>query len=116
MCEEAEELYTMLHSNTVKARKIHQCCACDESIEIGHQYVRTFGLFDGGAESYKHCLRCWAMLEAIRAVSHDNIAIAWQLDCGELWADHFGDIPEDVAKLAFLTQDEAQTILMKPSA
>lgn len=112
MCDQADEFYKVMDTRLVKARKQHKCCACDESIESGHQYWRTFALLDE-VETYKHCIRCWTMLEAIKDRADGDAAIAWRLDCGELWSNNFGAIPEEVARLAFLTPNESQQQLLK---
>jgi hypothetical protein len=36
--------------------------------------------------------------------------VQWDLNCGARWEDNFGELPDDVARLAFLTPDEAQAL------
>ena len=111
MCEEADDFNDVQNSVRRKARKEHVCCACSETIVVGHVYIRTFVLFDGNSDTYKHCLRCWAMLDAIsEARKGEVVALAWKLNCGESWENTIGELPDDVAALAFMTQGDAQAL------
>jgi len=85
-----------------KARKAHVCFACHEPISPGHYYHHSVMIFDGGIDVYKHCARCWMMIEALWAETGE--AVEFGLDCGETWEDP----PDDVAALAFMTPEEAQ--------
>jgi hypothetical protein len=110
MCGDPEYHYVVCESREHKARKPHVCCACKEEILPGHQYVSSFA--KGSAswsepERYKHCLRCWEMLQAIMRELPDA-AVMWELNCGQDWLDTIGDLPDEVAALAFLSQSEAQ--------
>jgi len=61
------------------ARKAHRCTECRRLIEPGHQYEKTFGIWDGDVGLHKTCARCVAMREWVRAhvpclcVSHGNM-------------------------------------------
>ncbi len=90
-----------------KARMSHACCACRESIQPGYRYHFMAVLIGGHVETYKHCARCYAILSAIWA---EGEAAQYELDCGESWEDVIGDLPDDVARLAFMTPDEAQEL------
>lgn len=90
------------------ARKEHRCYACRESIRPGDRYHISAIVQDGSAESFKHCARCWAICEALWAEGAGIIDFG--LNCGEEWEDNFGELPESVAALAFLTPDEAQRL------
>lgn len=87
------------------ARKEHHCCACRETIRVGDRYHYASGVWDGSGGSFKHCLRCWAMLEALEGKIEGAVLT---LDCGEDWTKTIGELPEDVAALAFMTRDEMQ--------
>lgn len=108
MCEESEEYADVQSTTWPKARKPHKCCACGESIAAGHRYARTFIVWEGTSSSYKHCARCWMMLEHLWSAVDGGVAVAWELDCGENWLNTIGDLPDEVAALAFLTPAEAQ--------
>ena len=38
--------------------------------------------------------------------------VQWDLNCGASWDEEFGPVPDEVARLAFLTPDEAQAALV----
>lgn len=108
MCDEAEEYYTVFRESKVRARKSHACCACKETIEPKHIYYRTFTVFDGDSATYKHCVRCMKMLNAILNARESGVAVDMRLNCGELWSQTIGDVPDHIAALAFMTPAEAQ--------
>lgn len=111
MCESADLDYAHIDENHRRARIEHQCYACRDVIRKGDVYRVTRAIFQDGSdhqyEHYKHCLRCAKMLDAVRKKRPDD-AIAWGLDCGEDWKDTIGELPEEVAALAFMTTDMAQ--------
>lgn len=41
-----------------KARKVHRCCECGAEIQIGEQYERIAGKWDGEISVFKTCLTC----------------------------------------------------------
>lgn len=88
-----------------RARKAHECYACDDPVRAGDRYHVTSSKDDGEIETYKHCARCWSMIEALWASGVE--AVQWNLNCGET----FEDPPDDMAELAFLTPDEMQARL-----
>lgn len=114
MCDyEYDYTYTTIDPREPRARKQHTCCACDETIEPGQRYRYTACISDHPdtkLEHYKHCLRCARILDAVRKERPDA-AIAWRLDCGEDWLDTIGELPDNIAALAFMTADEAQKAL-----
>lgn len=104
MCGEADGYCDVYDSRDVVARKDHACMACHETIASGHTYRKTDSLYDGSWEHWKHCLRCWAIFDAIQDAMRDAygpIAIEPGLDCGERWEDNFGPPPPEVEALAF---------------
>lgn len=97
-----------------KARKEHKCCACHEMIRKGDHYHFLAGIWDGESFArFKHCARCWAILRALWAADAEP---ELHLDCGETWESALeGPVPEEVARLAFLTPDEAQALVEDPA-
>lgn len=98
---------------TRKARKEHECDACEETIAPGHRYWRIAVIFDGRVTAYKRCLRCQEIHLAIRRKWHEAEEFdMWpdeELACGSTWEEeHNGPPPVEVAELAFVTQDEMQ--------
>lgn len=116
MCDEAEEYFSVYKERRVRARKRHVCCACKEVVRVRDVYVCTFTVFEGEAETYKHCLRCHAMLDAIAKRAPSGSAVAMRLDCGELWSSNFGPVPDHVAALAFMSADDQQAQLFEREA
>lgn len=108
MCYEEYEA-TDLSSEWLKARKEHTCFACHETIRKGDRYHRTAQLYDGTPDVFKHCARCWMLVERI---IHVNGSCQWDLNCGTAWEEEHGPVPDDVARLAFLTPDEAQALYL----
>jgi hypothetical protein len=41
-----------------KARKDHQCCECNEIIQVGQRYEHVKALWDGSFGEFKTCLIC----------------------------------------------------------
>lgn len=96
-----------------KARKGHTCCACNEPIKAGEQYHYSSGVWDGTPESYKHCQRCWTMVQVLIQENYPDL-VDLHLDCGESWDDLHGSTPEDLAELAFmLPKDFRSNIIRK---
>jgi hypothetical protein len=87
-----------------KARKPHRCCACGETIQPGHTYHYLSGIWDGSAEDYKHCARCWTIFDALEDRTE---GVALLLNCGETWESAFGEAPPpELAALAFALPGE----------
>ena len=110
MSHEISDCYRSYEELLRRARKEHCCDACKETIRVGDRYARIFIRdSDGQADTIKRCLRCQELHEHLRSLAPGELWPAERLDCGEEYADHWGDgPPEDIAKLAFLTKDEMQ--------
>jgi hypothetical protein len=92
----------MQRSLRLRARATHRCVGCQELIRPGHTYVRHSVLYDGSWSTYKQCLRCDAIAEAILTNASPGTTIAFELDCGSTWKDAFeADPPEALQALAF---------------
>jgi hypothetical protein len=102
MCDADEYCDVQVESEHV-ARKSHRCCACGEAIEPGQRYHRTFTVFDGVTEVFKHCARCWVMLVAISRRTREPVD--FKLNCGEVWEDP----PPEVEALAFALPGDSST-------
>lgn len=100
MCERMRELGE-LEARWSRARKLHECCACEETIRVGDTYHVTTLLHDNGCrydryvETAKHCARCYTMIEMLW--QRGAKVIDFKLNCGELWESP----PEETASLAF---------------
>jgi hypothetical protein len=105
MCE-LDTDHAVTSSERRRARKLHVCCACGETIPVAALHVYTTQLYGGDWQHWRHCARCWLMVDAV--ISRGE-SCYWQLDCGASWEAAFGAAPpDDVAALAFLTPREAQ--------
>lgn len=95
-----------------RARKDHKCDACRETIRRGDRYHRTAIGTDYGVETWRHCLRCYAICKALWAAGAGTIDM--ELDCGHTWEENHKDgelrcaCPDEVAALAFATADDMQ--------
>lgn len=107
MCDIDGEYSDVWNEYTRKARKKHTCMACDETIRPGHSYHRVDSLYDGVWDHWIHCLRCWAIFEALFERARDDagfgaICIDPSLNCGEEWKNP----PPEIAALAFALPGE----------
>ena len=107
MCGEwgdESDLNNLQVTTNVKARKRHECYACDEPILPGDRYKRTFQVYDHNPAHFHHCLRCWAILDWLWHVTEGYVQ--WDLNCGEVAEDP----PPHIAALAFMTRQELQEL------
>lgn len=105
MCDSwGDEPCAVWNEVAVRARKSHVCTGCRETIAAGHQYRRTTTIYDGSVDVFKHCLRCAAMVDALRGyVDSDAFTTdTLYLNCGQVWEDP----PEHIAALAFWSPGE----------
>lgn len=114
MSHYVEECYSVYKEKTVKARVDHICVACSECIERGHLYKRVSIVFDESAQTIKRCLRCQELHVHLRGL--DLFGETWpneDLKCGKDYREEWGDDPpEEIQRLAFITQSEAQEELI----
>lgn len=116
MSHSIDERYRVYNERIVRARKLHRCAACDEPIAPGHLYARVFILDPAGYEHpasiVKRCLRCQKIHLTLRQLNDSDEWPDEELDCGETFEEHHRCAPpEELAALAFLTQEEAQRVL-----
>jgi hypothetical protein len=111
MSHSIDETYDIYNEQTLRARKPHRCCACDDTIPPGHRYCRVFVLFDGRKESFKRCARCQTIHEHLRDLGDGEMWPDERLNCGEEYRDHWGvEPPEHIAALAFVEPTEMQQV------
>jgi hypothetical protein len=91
------------------ARKPHECFACHETIRPGDRYHRWSMRFDGEFSDHSHCARCYSIIGELWNAGAESVDLG--LNCGETWEENFGDLPEDVARLAFMTPEEGQALM-----
>ena len=107
----------ILEERIQRARKPHTCDACSGVIQPGQCYSITASLYDGRWDRVKRCGRCELIYRRLVA-EHRRRVHCWdeginpRLDCGHSWREIFDeDPPDDVAALAFLSDDDAQAKL-----
>lgn len=101
-----DETYDVYQEREVRARKRGQCDACDEPIAPGHAYWRISIVFDGSASTVRRCARCQAMRKHLRTRGDGDTWPAERLDCGQAYEDEWGDVPDEIAALAFALPGE----------
>lgn len=104
MCDGYLEAAQVWREKWRTARNPHVCYSCHEPINPGDRYHYSSWVFDGSAGSYKHCARCWTLYEALLDAHGDQDAwryVDLALNCGTTWENELGELPADVAALAF---------------
>ena len=108
MCDDNSDAPSATSETWRRARKSHLCCACGEEIHAGDRYHYTSGIWDGRADSFKHCARCMMMLDwLMRELAGSGDLVQFDLNCGE----EYEDPPPEIADLAFMTRAEAQALV-----
>lgn len=105
--------YAVYDETLFKARKQHECGACEQPIRKGDNYTRVFTLFDGCTDTVKRCARCQTLHMHLREKCngpkrfHDRLWPAERLDCGENYRENWGEEPPmPIQELAFLLPGE----------
>ncbi len=108
MSHYCDDTYAVYDESTPTARKPHACAACGETIAAGATYTRVQLVFDGTAETIKRCVRCQRLHEHLREKGYgDDLWPDERLACGQIYEDEWGDLPDEIAALAFwLPSDE----------
>src|SRR5688500_18192055 len=112
----ADEHYAVYSETFPKARKEHQCEACDSAIQPGHKYARVFIAFDGKAESVIRCMRCQRIHEHLRDLGDGETWPEERLNCGQRYESEWGgEPPPEIAALAFALPGEVQCPPLPPT-
>lgn len=111
MSHSVDETYDVYDERFPRARKEHVCEACKETIRPGHRYARVHIVYDGSAHSIIRCLRCQKIHEHLRTLGDYETWPDERLACGQRYEDEWGELPDEVAKLAFVSADEIQAEL-----
>lgn len=101
----------------VRARAEHQCTACSRLILPGHTYSLTTLKCDGEIHRHKRCGACELIYRHLVKIGAGDMRPMENLDCGLDYEEEWGDEPPDeVAALAFMTDEEAGRALAKADA
>jgi hypothetical protein len=103
-----DETYDAYRETLRCAAKEHVCSACKELIAKGHRYYSVSWVFDGSADDCKRCLRCQAIHVHLREKAPGEMWPAERLNCGERYEDEWGECPDEVAALAFVSGADMQ--------
>ena len=114
MSYSCDETYDVYNETRTKARKAHTCSACKDTIAPGHLYTRVAVVFDGTVTSYKRCVRCQTLHKHLRELCSYDMWPDERLACGMAYEEEWGELPEEIEELAFLTPEEAQKRLLTP--
>jgi hypothetical protein len=108
----AEDTCDVYDERRITARKDHECDACDATIAKGLTYWRIGILFDGRWEAVKRCERCQAVHVHLRVMSELHTeGELWpdeRLNCGMVYEDEWGPMPDEAAALAFMGPGDVQ--------
>lgn len=111
MSYSCDEVYRVYRENIRKAIKTHRCDACKEEIPRGSEYANVGIVCSEGAETIKRCARCQALHLHLRdnCAKSDGFETMWpdeRLNCGETYEDEWGEVPNEIAALAFALPGE----------
>lgn len=90
MSHEVDECYAIYNERVRRARKNHDCDACERIIRRGDLYCYAFWLFDGDLGDGE----TWPNEE---------------LNCGESYEGHWGEPPPNVAALESTQKPKGET-------
>jgi hypothetical protein len=122
MSESCSE-YCIVHRHAIlKSRKQHTCSACSALILPGDYYASVFALGQEGSNTFKRCGACektWQHLKTkcdeanARKGGRDDLYPLEDLSCDLSYEEEWGDLPDEIAALPFLSGDERGAILRK---
>jgi hypothetical protein len=97
-----DETYAVYSETNRRARKEHQCDACDERIGPGVTYWYIATVFERRATAHKRCNRCQAIHVHLRGLCrYDEMWPDERLACGLKYEDEWGELPPEIEALAF---------------
>ena len=120
MSQYCDETADVCHRETRRARKPHQCDACDREIKPGELYCRDAILYDGEWSAVTRCACCELIYQhlsqRIRKGGDWDEFCDPELNCGHDYEERWGEEPPpEIAALAFMTPEEAQERLREGS-
>lgn len=120
-CDDDGETVFHYRSGHVTARSEHRCVCCPEPIRPGDIHYHASWNWEGRWESFRRCARCHLLYLELVALHKqhrilddygDLMGVDPELNCGHTFEKVFGrEPPEKLARLAFMTPDEVQSML-----
>lgn len=113
----ATETYDVYNEEPRRAAKPKPCDACKRTIARGEIYMHVSWVYDGRAESVNRCGACQRTHEHLRGL--DKEGEMWpdeRLGCGLSYESEWGELPDNIAALAFATPREASALLAERHA
>lgn len=111
-CDETSSVY---EESFRKSRRLRHCEACSRDIPKGVKYAHIYIVGGDGAWGIDRCGACQRTHEHLRDLVKGTDRYYWWpaelLDCGESYEDEWGDVPPEIAALAFMTDEEAGKLL-----
>lgn len=104
----ADEHYSVYDERFPRARKEHKCDACKERIFGGQRYAKVGIVFQGTANTVIRCLRCQKLHEHLRELGDGDTWPEERLNCGQRYEDEWGELPPEIAALAFALPGEVE--------
>lgn len=77
MCECDYDTPDVFEQSSVTARKFHQCDECRGWIAMGETYRKSFGVWDGKAQSFKTCVDCLQFVDWAEEQYGDDICYSF---------------------------------------
>ncbi len=87
MCD---NIATIENIKVVRGKRDYRCCECRDPIPKGTEHEAYGGLWDGIFETYRTCIACRDLREALRPIMRQ----AWGEDCFT-----FGHVRETISEL-----------------
>ena len=98
------------------ARRPYQCCACATPIGVGDHYAYVFTLFEGSVRTYRRCGSCELIHAHLVVMCEEQTEEMWpreDLGCVLKYQDEWGELPDDIAALAFTPPAERGQLLKR---
>jgi hypothetical protein len=115
MSESCDDYCTVYEHRIRRARKEHRCSACRLPIRAGDYYAYVFTVFRETVRSYKRCGACektWQHLHSLcLGNGYGDLYPHEDLGCGKGYEEEWGDLPDEVSALAFMSDAERGRLL-----
>jgi hypothetical protein len=122
MSESCDGYFDVHRHEIRKARKLRECSACERAIRPGDYYAYVFTVFDGEADTTERCGACERTWQHLKTKcdeynrtrgrrTGERLYPYEDLGCGKAYEEEWGDVPDDIAALPLLSDDERGALL-----